>query len=204
MLLVIRKTSEAAAMTRWGLRVAKSMNKPLFIFWAESGTEQPTAAHLEWQDYSLEALAPDGPWSVMSHALLEAGDTQVKLCKSNCLSRHIAVLDLERLLSPSLIIVGRHDSARDGSMTGKLARELMNEAQSAILILRLCSFETNDKAATKILIPCAGGPHSRLALKMAAGMVGKEATAFYVEPDADLLSEEVGQANLNRAIQRAA
>ena len=190
-------------MTRWGLRVAKSMNKPLFIFWAESGTEQPAAAHLEWQDYNPETFVPDGPWSVVSHVLSESGDTQVKLCKSHCLSRHIAVLDLERLLSPSLIIVGRHDSARDGSMTGKLARELMNEAQSAMLVLRLCSFETDDKAYSKILIPCAGGPHSRLALKMAAGMAGKEATAFYVEPDADLLSEEVGQANLNRAIQRA-
>ena len=111
MLLVIRKTSEAAAMTRWGLRVAKSMNKPLFNFWAESGTEQPAAAHLEWQDYNPETFVPDGSWSVVSHVLSESGDTQVKLCKSHCLSRHIAVLDLERLLSPSLIIVGRHDSA---------------------------------------------------------------------------------------------
>ena len=39
----------------------------------------------------------------------------------------------------------------------------MNEAQSAMLVLRLCSFETDDKASSKILIPCAGGPHSRLA-----------------------------------------
>ncbi|MFK7909615.1 MAG: DUF389 domain-containing protein [Akkermansiaceae bacterium] len=202
MLLVIRKTSEAAAMTQWGLRVAAAMAKPLHILWAESGAEQPIASELEWANYNAESFEEE-EWSVITEVLAGAGKTEVKLCKTSCRSRHIVVLDLERVLSPSLIIVGRHDSARDGSMTGKLARELMDQAHSALLVFRLCSFETEDNTSPGILVPCAGGPHSRLGLKLASGMAGKDATAFYVEPDADLLSEEVGQANLSRSIQRA-
>lgn len=201
MLLVIRKTSEAAAMTHWGLRVAAAMGKPLHVFWAESGAEQPAAHDLEWQEYG--AGFADQEWSAVADVLAGAGDTEVKLCKTSCRSRHLAVLDLERVLSPSLIIVGRHDSARDGSMTGKLARELMDGAHSALLVFRLCSFETGEAVSPGILVPCAGGPHSRLGLKLAAAMAGKDAVAFNVEPDADLLSAEVGQANLGRAIQRA-
>ena len=190
-------------MTRWGIRVAGAMGKPLHILWAESGNKQPTAASLEWLDCHEELLSDGGPWSVLNEVLSESGDVKVKLCKTNCQSRHQVVLDLERILSPSLIMVGRHDSARDGSMTGKLARELMDEAVSALLVFRLCAFGTNDEIPTGILVPCAGGPHSRLGLRIASGMAGKDAAAFYVEPDADLLSEEVGQAQLSRTIQRA-
>ena len=203
MLLVIRKPSEAAAMTRWGLRVAAAMQKPLKILWAEWGGEQPDAGALEWAGHHRQAVATDADWELLASVLEGAGDGSVQFCKVRCRSRHSLVLALEKIISPSLIMVGRHDSARDGSMTGKLARELMNEAHSAVLVLRLCNFDVSESGSPGILVPCAGGAHSRLGLRVASGMAGKGAVAFYVEPDADVLSEEVGQANLRKSILRA-
>ncbi len=204
MLLIIRKHSEAPAMTRWGLRIARALNSPLNILWLEHGKKEKTAADLTWSAWGEEVpTEEDSPWDILAAALVDHGDVEVNLCRADCVSRHLTALSVERAMSPDLIVVGRHDSARDGSMTGKLAREILDDAHSAVLILRLGSFDITENDCPSILVPCAGGSHSRIGIKLASKMAGVDATAFYVESDTDELSLDVGREHLRRAVARA-
>jgi len=207
MLLILRKQPEAAAMTRWGVRIARATEKPLHILWVESGHDS-CDVDLEWKAWGTELLESDPDWECVADALADCGTMDIQLCRSSCRSRHLTVLATERKLSPELILVGRHNSSRDGSVAGKLARELLDEAYSAVLVLRLGSLsedgdEVDTDPAPGILVPCAGGQHSRLGMTLAAKIAGEETTALYVESDVDDLSKDVGHEHLRRTLKRA-
>ena len=203
MLLIIRKYSEAPAMVHWGLRIARALESPFNILWLEHGGEDKVASDLTWTTWEEARLEGDSTWNILEAALVNYGEVEVNLCRADCVSRHLTALSVERAMSPDLIVVGRHDSARDGSMTGKLAREILDDAHSAVLILRLGSFDVTENNCESILVPCAGGSHSRIGLKLAAKMAGTDATAFYIESDTNDLSMDVGREHLRRAIARA-
>ncbi|BDS08634.1 hypothetical protein NT6N_36740 [Oceaniferula spumae] len=203
MLLLLRKHTEAAAMTRWGVRIARALGSPLNILWLEHGGTEQQASDLTWSPWGSTLLEKDPQWTHIEDALTDCGAMEINLCRVNCLSRHETALSVERRMSPDLMVVGRHDSARDGSMTGKLAREILDDAHCAVLVLRLGSFNIEENTSPSILVPCAGGSHSRFGMRLAAKMAGNDATAFYVESDTDDLSLEVGREHLNRAVARA-
>lgn len=205
MLLVIRKQSEAAAMARWAVRIAHARESALHILWVESGSDHQSASDVVWDPWGSDLLDKEPQWEMIAEALADSGTLEIKLSKVNTRSRHLTALSVERDIYPELVIVGRHDSTKDGSMTGKLARELLDEAHSAVLVLRLSNLEDveGQPLAPGILVPCAGGPHSRHGIRLVSAIAGKDATAFYVEPDADILSHEVGHAKLRSVIIRA-
>jgi uncharacterized hydrophobic protein (TIGR00271 family) len=189
-------------MTRWGVRIARAMGKPLHILWVESGSAQPED-DLNWLPWSTGLANEESCWQSIASELSDVEELDVQVCQAACQSRCLTVLTAERKLSPSLIVVGRHDSSKDGSMTGKLARQLFDEAQSTVLVLRLGSFSCEDDSNPAILVPCAGGRHSRRGMKLAAQMAGKDATALFVESDFSDISLEVGQESLRRSLKRA-
>ncbi len=212
MLLVIRRKPEAAAMVKWALRIASAeatstkeggKGGKLHILWLESGREHLTESDLEWEQWGAGLLDKDAEWDVISDALAESGDLEVKLCRAHTKSRHLTTLSVERKLSPSLLIVGRHVSEKNESNAGKLAQELLDQAHSNVLVLRLASLLADEAMPRGILVPCAGGKHSRFALQLSSKIAGREATAFYVHADTDTLATEVGYESLRRTLQRA-
>lgn len=206
MLLVIRKQSEAAAMTRWGVRIAKARQQLLHILWVEPGGERG-GSEVKWLEWGADEELADSPWQALAGELNRVEELDIRLCRLRCASRHLAVLAVERQLSPDLLVVGRHDSAKDGSMTGKLARELMDAALSPVLVLRLGEVAEggglDGAMPDKILVPCAGGRHSRLGMRLASALAGKDATMLYIQSETDELSEEVGREHLRRSLKRA-
>jgi len=106
MLLVLRKKSEAAAMTRWGVRIAQATGKPLHILWVESGSGAP-GDELDWQSREeAEGSEGDLRWSCVLESLLGCADVDIQFCWATCQSRHLTVLAVERKLSPELIVAG--------------------------------------------------------------------------------------------------
>lgn len=186
-------------MARWGVRLARAEGCSLYILWAEPGQAHMEAADLTWNAW--DGLQSE--WRVLSDVLAGGVEKGVNLCKVSTRSRHRTVLSVERMLKPELILVGRHDSVKDGSMSGKLARELMDDAMSTVLVLRLGSMDAEQELMPGILVPCAGGPHSRNGIRLASRIAGRQATAFYVEPDVDVLSHEVGHAYLHGVVKRS-
>ncbi|MBK1791877.1 DUF389 domain-containing protein [Persicirhabdus sediminis] len=197
MLVIIRRESEAAAMVRWGVRFAVGRGSRLDILWIEEGKGQ---ADVEWQSWGSELLEAEPYWNVIADALAEAGSTQIRLARHSVVRRSKAVLQTVKKIQPSLLIVGRHDSAKDGSPYGKLARDLLEDADCAVLVLRLGSESMENQ---KILVPCAGGQHSKLGLSLASSIAGADAVALFIEPNVDEVSHDVGYGHLIRYVNRA-
>lgn len=102
-----------------------------------------------------------------------------------------------------LVVVGRN--TEDGRPQGSvLAGGLFRRAPCATLLLRPGS---GDRARCgRILVPVAGGPHSRQALRLASRCARRQEgsiTALYVEPDTDEVSQEVGESLLRKAVKGA-
>ncbi|PQJ30009.1 hypothetical protein [Rubritalea profundi] len=70
---------------------------------------------------------------------------------------------------------------------------LLDSVHCAIMVLRIGD---GDSGIGKVLLPCAGGPNSRRGLKLAADAFGEDVTAFFVQPDTDDVSLEVGEQRL--------
>ena len=203
MLLVIRRKPEAAAMVRWAVRIACAKGSKLDILWLEPGREVLLESDLEWTTWGAGLLDREPEWDVISESLADCGDLVVNLCRANTKSRHLTVLSVEKKLSPSVLIVGRHVSEKNQTNNGKLAQELLDQAHSNVLVLRLGTLLTDDPLPKGILVPCAGGKHSRLALQLSSKIAETEATAFFVHENTDPLAEEVGYESLKRTLQRA-
>lgn len=103
-----------------------------------------------------------------------------------------------------MVFLGKHNSgqgAKNDSPERRFSRAAFRHLQCAVCVLRLPEGERPTSGA--ILVPAAGGIHSRIALQMAHRIAGEQVTAFYVEPDMDEVSGAVGERQLLKAVKRA-
>ena len=98
------------------------------------------------------------------------------------------------------VVVGKHNSGKGAkdSPERRFSRAVFEKVPCAVVVLRL---PAENVIPGKILVPCAGGTHSRVALRLAHRM--GETTGFFVEPDVDLVSREVGERQLAKVLRRA-
>ena len=186
-MLVIRYPEEGEGLMAWGRRAAEALDVPMEVLccrdkegglvWPESDESKP--------DYIGE-LGEGERWGwVTMDGALES------LCE---------------YVSPgkvSFLLIGKHNSGRgaNDSPERRLSRAVFDRVSCAVGVLRLP--EEERKWAGRVLVPCAGGRNSRVALRLAEKLGGTGATAFLVEPDTDEVSQEVGARLLERAVLRA-
>ncbi len=187
LLLVIRYPEEGPGLMAWGRRAADALGEPLEVVLCD---EAAPADGIGWvEDDSarpgyLEELGEEERWG------------RVRLDRA-----------LEALVGESarlkFLLIGKHNSGRgdQDSPERRLSRAIFDQAKCAVGVLRLP--EEGRDWAGRVLVPCAGGPHSRTALRMAEKLAGEGATAFFVEPDVDEVSRDVGAKLLEKAILRA-
>ncbi|MGB6220617.1 DUF389 domain-containing protein [Haloferula sp.] len=187
LVLVIRYPEEALGLMAWGRRVAAALGESMEIVVCD---EQVKGPELEWMDEEapeyLGALAVEERWArVRMERALEALVVHVRETKSR------------------FLLIGKHNSGKGlkDSPERKLSRAVFAQVPCAVGVLRLP--EMGHEWAGKVLVPCAGGPHSRVALRLGEKLGGTGATAFFVEPDTDLVSRDVGERVLKKAIKRA-
>jgi len=121
-------------------------------------------------------------------------------------------------LDTSLLILGKHEPPRAGDET--LDAVLFRRARCAVLALRpganaegrddTADQEDDVSAPLRVLVPTAGGPHAREALKLAVQLAGADPNpehnavdALYVEPELGPDARAVGQRRLDQAIRAA-
>jgi len=189
LLLVIRYPEEGPGLMAWGRRAAEALGLPLEVVlcdpsgpmdrigWARSDEGRPEM---------LDGLHDDERWG--------------RVRMERALPALTAHVDDERV---PFLLIGKHNSGRgdNDSPERRLSRAVFEHARCAVGVLRLP--EVAREGAGRVLVPCAGGPHSRAALRLAEKMAGLGATAFFVEPDADEVSREVGERLLEKAVLRA-
>ncbi|BCX47731.1 hypothetical protein HAHE_16390 [Haloferula helveola] len=187
LLLVIRYPEEGPGLMAWGRRAAMALEEPMEVVvcdpegpqegigWEEERGERPVF---------LDGLEQDERWG------------RVRM-------ENAAGALAEASVQAKFMLIGKHNSGRgdNDSPERRLSRAVFDQARCAVGVLRLP--EENRDWAGKVLVPCAGGPHSRAALRLAEKLAGQGATAFFVEPDVDEVSREVGERLLKKAIKRA-
>lgn len=224
-LAVITDESKAAAMTRWACQFAHAENLPLSIIYA---AEQPAPAEKEEEDSEDPVLRTIrrtleevhcGPGDDAVEEVCELVDgsqlpdpevaaDEPEAAVVRRLSggdRRAAIMEEIAARKPKLLIVGKHVSAKSEDANALLARYLFENAACDTLLLRPA--ETDGSDCDRILVPTAGGPHSRLALRLASRVVqinDGSVTPLYVEPDTGEVASEVGQRVLAGLMKDAA
>jgi len=223
-LAVITDESKAAAMTRWACQFAHAESQPLSILYAakkkaasESGNPdldeddpvlQTIRKTLEDAHCCLteseKAQAPiNEPNDTESCVTEDEPDTAV-VRKLVGVERRSTIMAEIVQAKPKLLIIGKHVSARSEDANALLARYLFENAPCNTLLLRPADTDGTD--CDRILTPTSGGPHSRLAVRLASRIVQLNfgiVTPLYVEPNTDEVASEVGERLLNGLLQKA-
>lgn len=175
--VVIRGVEEALALKAFGLRVAGAMHEELELWIADSGkVEEAWLAELE-------------------------GLAVAKVRDFSGADRRRKVLDAAKEEWPSLLILGKQSGENVDEQNRRFSTDLFGRVSCQVLAVRV-----SDELATagqRILVPCAGGRHSRRALKLAHALAGDGTVAFQVRPESDELSGEVGHHHLEGVIRKA-
>lgn len=173
-LLVIRENLYRERLIALGVRFAAAKDKELYVVEQSPGSELPDVKNLKW----------DG--------------VEIKSVELNTTNPFRTIRDLVANLKPEMLML--NEALDHSEQHTRVINQAINEISCEVLIVRLGDGEHHGE---RILVPCGGGRHSRVALSMAHKMVGKNATAFFVEPDVDEVSESVGFAQLHRQLTRA-
>ncbi|MGJ8657953.1 MAG: DUF389 domain-containing protein [Akkermansiaceae bacterium] len=174
MLLIIREDFYRDRLVDLGVRFAAAKGKDLYVVSLVPGSSLPDVTKLEWGDETIKSTA---------------------LATTNPFR---TIKDLVGGIKPEMLML--NDAQDNPEQYTKVLNQAINEVICEVMIVRLGE---GDSSEEKILVPCGGGRHSRVALQLAHEMEGQDATAFYVEPDVDEVSESVGMAHLDRYIKRA-
>lgn len=212
-LAVIIDETKAAAMTRWACQFAQAENQPLSIILAterapvKASEEDPETvdpvlktirdtlaqAHCAPDEKSAEEVkSADGEDEAEVVRRLESDDRQEAIMKE---------IEMQK---PKLLIIGKHVSDKSEDVNAVLARNLFENAPCNTLLLRPADTDGTD--CDSILVPTAGGPHSRFALQLASRVVQVNegvVSPLYIEPNTGEVATEVGQRVLGGLMKNA-
>lgn len=189
-LLVVKEQLSSSALVQWSLRLAGSKTAKLYVLRVLDGEKVGTA---DWNSECDPAWWGDIHSTVADHEGVEVICGELKTVNTTK-----SVLAQVSALKVQLVVL--QDRLSHPEHYRKSIQNLMEAVPCALMILRLGE---GDTGKGKVLLPCAGGPNSRRGLKIAADAFGVDVTAFFVEPDVDELSIEVGEKRLDRFLKRS-
>ena len=171
----------------WGRRAAAALEEAMEIVVCD---EVAKGSEIEWME-------GEGPGYLGEMAVEERWGRVRMEAAVTALVAHV------RATKVPFLLIGKHNSGKGAkeSPERQLSRAVFAQVPCAVGVLRLP--EEAREWAGKVLVPCAGGRHSRIALRLGEKLGGTGATAFFVEPDTDVVSSEVGARILKKAIKRA-
>ena len=185
-LVVIRNEGEAVRLRGFGVRMAEGVEGGLGVI----------VALEEGEGGLREVEEGDEGWIA---GLRGGGIERVRVVTGP--RRRREILDAVEAEKPSLVIVGKHQSGRKFSSSDlALSRSLFEKIPGRVMVVRLGEAGVGEG---KVLVPCAGGRHSRRALRLAHAVAAEETVAFHVIADADEVSYEVGMDVLQKSVRRA-
>ena len=175
--VVIRCVEEALLMKAFGLRVAGALEEELELWVAlpEPGDASP---------------------------LIELEGMAVAKVRDFCgVDRRRRILNAAKDEWPGLLVIGKQAGVKSEDLNLRFSTDIFEKAVCQVLVVRV----SDDLASPgqRILVPCAGGRHSRRALKLAKALSDSGTVAFQVRPEADELSDELGHQDLRRIVKRA-
>lgn len=188
-LLVVKDGGSAEAMVRWGVRMVRG-GGVLRVLRVVDGKG---VGAVEWE---VSVFEGEGWWNEV------VGDLEdgVEVLQGSLETVNVvrSVKDAVAGLKPGLLIL--QDRADHPDHYRGALQVLMEDVVCAVMVLRLGEGASGEG---RVLLPCAGGPHSKRGLKIAADAMGMDVTAFFVGADVDEVSADVGAKHLGRFVKRA-
>lgn len=185
-LLVVRHSEEGPGLLAWTQRVAAALELPLEVICCEAGA----GAELAWR------TEDDEPPEFLRETRIRWGRVHVENALGEVVGHAVRS-------GVKYVVTGKRNSGRGvkDSPERRLSRALFEHVPCATIVLRLPESGTINEG--RILVPASGGPHSRTSLRLAQKLSGPGTTAFFVEPDVDEVSREVGERLLAKVVKRA-
>ncbi|MFK5921818.1 MAG: TIGR00341 family protein [Verrucomicrobiota bacterium] len=187
--VIICNPAEAERITHWALLFALAEMEPeLILIFEQAALEGIEACLQKWQEREVEL-------------------PEIKRLQSDgTLTSDWALIQVDRC-SPTLLLVdkNRTESPLPDGQADKIAREVFDGACCDTLALRIGPHLPSE--CDSILVPTAGGPHARSALKVANRLAHRwqgSLTALFIQSGmADQDGEEVGKRILQRNLKEA-
>ncbi len=221
-LVVVTRRTGAVRLARLGFRAARALEEKLVVLCLESGGEgvEPTV-------YVPGAEVPEGTSPTVveicsalerrgkPQELDEAGGGELDDGKRILPDPEVEVRQLKTRRQPEAVLaqsaevratllVAERPKMRQRAGEAPLSRRLFTAASCRALLVR--PGDSGGERLSRILVPTAGGPHARVALRLGERLVSAEdgeMVALYVEPDVAELAREVGERILRQALAAA-
>jgi len=176
-LLVVREEQHRESLVNIGLEIARAKDIPLYV--------------LQISDGKVGSGIPDITW--------EEG-AEMQTCHVKTVNSERTIKDTVTSVKSDILII--HDASDHSATQKRVVNDLMQDVACEVMVVRMGERDIEADIG-KILVPCSGGRHSRVALRLADKLSPNNSTALYVEPDVDEVSESVGFAHLHRYVKRA-
>ncbi len=227
-LTVVTRANESLPLVRLGYQFARALETGLTVLCVEAGDEAETsvtvpAAELPEGISELAAeicrqLRPsaepvelaDEAGGEMDRSPVDSNEPERLLADPEVEVRWLttwgpldAVLREASEVHAEVLIAAKH-AQRQRLRRAPLSRKLFTAAPCRTVLLRIGDADAG--RCQRILVPSAGGPHARAALRLGerlAAAVDGELTALYVVPDEGEAAEEVGRHLLDRTLDAA-
>lgn len=195
-LVVITRAQDADPLVGWAQHLARAKQAELRVVCPLVGDRGAPVERHEAPD----ALADDPLLAAIAAAAAYGPMPQVEVRRGQDAAASVLAAVQEH--AAVLVISGRAEG-QVGAF-GALDQALMARAPCEVLFLRADAGSA--ATATRTIVPTAGGPHARAALRLAHGMAEQldgELTALYVEQEAGADAEGLGQKLLGDALKKA-
>ncbi len=151
---------------------------------------------------------PAGGGAPAPAAEAPSGPTRAKLERVSHRDPAAACLARIDALGADLVVIGIGPAHEQEGFDGHLAAHLARRAACDVLLLRSSGAEPAGEVegrSRRVVIPTAGGPHARVALRLGAGLarIGERVEAVFVEPEIGEDAAAVGRRRLDAALAEA-
>ncbi|MCJ8328749.1 MAG: TIGR00341 family protein [Lentisphaeria bacterium] len=180
-LVLIQELQEAELMTRWGFHFGHHAEDLCFIVCPLNKSDDAAAINKSIKD-ETENLPKD-----------EFRRIEYRLVKEN---KH-SFKEIQKIIDEldiDILIVSKHQS----NQSRELSQQLFEESHCCTMIIRTGNFEATN--FHKVLVPVAGGPHSKVALRFLESCIDPETVeinALTIIKDGVEYSREVGERKLD-------
>ncbi|MCB9643973.1 MAG: DUF389 domain-containing protein [Myxococcales bacterium] len=197
---VLSEQDEMIPFISWGARLAASLEMPLVLL-----CHLPAKEDQEPKEIKLE--------ETQEHPLLEATRQEIlrqkledcTLWSLRCVGFLPTIAKITAERKARLLILGQSGLREEEAHERSLETHLLKQVSCDVMLMR--PIHAPEDTFNRILVPTAGGPHARAALRLVAGLAKKEEDlkwkSLYISSDEGLEAQAVGQQILEENLRKA-
>ncbi len=213
--VLISNEEEIESLIRWGCHFATARHLDLSVIYAKHSKKRADQEEINIDESLtsedslirtvctlLVSVKQDFEYGPNPHGESESFSCALPRFKTIDGKHLLPIIKSElKSLDANLFILGQQIQQRSDRELSALVKQLLYKAPCDTMLIR--PGESRGRECKRILVPAAGGPHSKVALKWTSQVTEKNngcLTALYIEANMGYEAEEVGEVVLNRIL----